>query len=131
MSTDSDSYIDKSDYPDPDIRGLSLLDSDSEQSSLEDFDLARNSDSTTLGSTFSEYGSDSSLHISDSFSAYLEGLDPNDPTFLEFQANLENPWSDFSEEQMDHMTNISDDSSTNSLPSRFTISSSDSVPDEQ
>ena len=98
--SESEVEIDKSVYPDPDIRGLSLLDSESDRSSISDEE--GNSNVTSLGEGLSEYGSDSSLHISDSYSRYLDELDPTDAEFIRFQAYLENPWSDFEDDQLDY-----------------------------
>ena len=115
MSQPNTEEIDKSVYPDQDIRGLSLLDSDSEPDSLSDLEALDNSES-------SEYGSDDSLHMSDSISVYLEQMEPNDPKFLAFQAYLENPWSDVSDTQLDAPPSPqSEYSEAESLPSRYTI----------
>ena len=126
VMSESELEIDKSIYPDPDIRGLSLLDSESDRSSISD--VENDSNVTSLGDGLSEYGSDSSLHMSDSISRYLNDLDPTDPEFRRFQAYLENPWSDVSDEQLDAVKDLDSDerSGSEDILSFVTSSEADS-----
>ena len=113
----SETEIDKNVYPDPHIRGLSLLDSDSEHESISDYEVDREEGQ-------SEYGSDSSLHISDSISVHLEDYDPEDPEFLAFLARFDVIWSDYSDDDLDLPPSPAvPESDTESLASRFTIDS--------